>query len=75
VKMFDSYGNVMVDISQLTRKNDDLILKGKMMGAMPGEFYIRPEEAWATLKLLSWTVIRYLPIMLIRGWRRSKPSN
>lgn len=74
MKMFDSYGNSMVDIVTLTREDDDLVVEGKIMGSMPGKFYIRPEEVWSAIKLLSWSVVIYMPIMLIKGWRRSKRS-
>jgi len=74
MKMFDSYSNVMVDITELARKNDNLVLKGKMLNSIPGMFYLRPEEVWSAIRLLSWPVIRYLPIMLIKGWWLSKRS-
>ena len=69
-KMVDLHGNVMMEIMSLERKADDLVMKGKMMGTMPGTIYLKPEEAWNGLKILSWQVMRYLPLYLFRGWCR-----
>jgi len=74
VKFFDGYGNVMMEIASVERKGDDLVIRGKMMGCMPGVFYVRPAEAWAAGRLLSWSVIRYAPQMLFKGWRQSRGS-
>jgi len=72
MKVFDTYGNEMLEASSLERRGDDLVMKGKTMGAMPATMYIRPEEVWATRKLLSWSVICYLPIMIIKGCCRAR---
>jgi len=70
--MYDVYGNVMMEISSLERKADDLVMKGKMMGTMPACIYLRPKEAWQAKSLLSWSIIWYVPSMLIKGWLQSR---
>jgi hypothetical protein len=72
MKMYDMYGNVMMEISSLVRKGDDLVMKGKMMGTMPASIFLRPKEVWESKSLLSWSVIRYVPSMLIKGWLQSR---
>ena len=72
MKMYDLYRNVVMDVSSLERKGDDLVMKGKMMGTMPATIYIKPEEVWLAKNLLSWSIIWYLPALMVKGWRRSR---
>mgnify|MGYP001115490263 CR=1 FL=1 len=72
MKMYDMHGNVMMETSSLERRGDDLLMKGKMMGTMPATIYIKPEEIWRARKLLSWSVIWYLPILVVKGWWRGR---
>ncbi|MBU1055329.1 MAG: hypothetical protein KKC46_16130 [Proteobacteria bacterium] len=74
MKMYDSYKNVMMDISSLKRKGDDIVMKGTLMGTMPSTIYVKPEEVWNAIKMLSWPIISYLPMMVIKGWKLSKRS-
>ncbi|MFH2043951.1 MAG: hypothetical protein ABIK92_02265 [Pseudomonadota bacterium] len=74
MKMYDSYKNVMMDISSLKRKGDDIVMKGTLMGTMPSTIYVKPEEVWNAIKMLSWSIISYLPMMIIKGWRVSRRS-
>ena len=74
MKIYDMHGNVMMDIISVDRKGDNLSMKGKMMGAMPATLYLKPTELWQAKSLLSWRVIRYLPSMLIKGWKQSKKA-
>lgn len=71
MKLFDTYGNTMLETASLERQGDDLVMKATVMGAMPMTVYIRPEEIWSMMKLLSWPVIWYLPIIMAKGWRRA----
>ena len=78
--MFDTYGNVMMEVVSLERKGDSLAMKGKMMGTMPATIYIKPEEVWKGIRLLRWPIIRYFPLLLFKAWRYRKkedpsPSN
>ena len=72
MKVFDTYGNVMLEASSLEQRGDDLVVKGRVMGSMPTTMYIRPEEMWAMRKLLSWSVIWHLPIIIVKGWWRAR---
>ena len=72
MKMFDMHGNVLMEASSLERRGDDLVMKGKMMGTMPATIYIKPEEIWSAKGLLSWSVIWYFPIIVIKGWWRGR---
>ena len=71
MKMYSKEGNVMMDTHSLRREGDNLIMKGKMMEAMAMSIYLRPEDIWAGKSLLSWSIIWYMPIILVKGWWRS----
>lgn len=74
MKMFDMNGAVLMDVASLERRGDDLVMKGKMMGTMPATIFIKPEEIWKAKSLLSWSILWYLPIIVIKGWLRSLKS-
>ena len=74
MQLTDEYGNVMVDIASVERKGDNLLLRGKMMGTMPGSFVMRPNQLWSGLKLVTWPVVAFAPRMLFMGWRQPRAS-
>ena len=71
MKMYDKEGNEMMNMLSLRREGDNLVVKGKMMGAITTSIYVKPEDAWASLSMLSWSVIWYSPIIFIKGFWRS----
>ena len=71
MKMYSKEGNIMMDVRSLRREGDTLIMKGKMMEAMSMSIYLKPEDLWASTSLLSWSVIWYMPIIIVKGWWRS----
>jgi hypothetical protein len=66
--MYSIDGKVLIDVQDFRREGNNLVMKGRMMDAMTMSIYLRPEELWQALKLLSLSVIIYLPVMIIRGW-------
>jgi len=68
MKMYSIDGKVLIDVQDFRREGNNLVMKGRMMDAMTMSIYLRPEELWQALKLLSLSVIIYLPVMIIRGW-------
>ena len=71
MKMYSKEGNTMMDMQSLRREGCDLVVKGKMMDAMLMSIYLRPEDMWKSKSLLSWSVIWYLPVILVKGWWRN----
>ena len=67
MKMFTKEGVELMDILSLRREGDRLIIIGKMMGAMNASIYLLPKDVWKSLSLLSWSVVWYLPVILIKG--------
>lgn len=72
MKTYDMYGNITLEVTSLERRGAELIMKGKGMGALQMTMYLRPEEIWKATKLLSWSVVWYMPIILIKGWWLSR---
>ena len=75
MKMYSKEGTEMMDIRSIYRDGDNIITKGKMMGAMIASIYLRPKDVWQSLFLLTWSVIWYVPIILWKGFwanRRAK---
>lgn len=70
MKMFSKEGQILVDVTELHREGDNIVMKGKLMNAYSMNIYVRPEEVWRMLKLVSWRIILYVPLMLMKGWRR-----
>ncbi|NBJ14245.1 MAG: hypothetical protein FNP40_01460 [Dehalobacter sp. 4CP] len=72
MKMHSKEGQVLVDVSKIWCEGQDLVMKGKLMGAYSMNIHLKPEEAWSILKLLTWGVIRKMPGYMFRGWRKSR---
>jgi hypothetical protein len=53
-------GNLLVDVVAIERQENALVLKGKIMGAMPMTAKVTPEAARALLKLLNWKTMFFL---------------
>ena len=75
MKMYSKEGNIMMDTRSLRRDGDVLIMKGKMMEAMSMSIFLKPEDIWAGKKLLTWSVIWYMPVILFKGWWRNMKKN
>jgi hypothetical protein len=72
MQVFDMYGNKTMEAESLERDGEQLIMKATAFGSMPMTMYLRPEELWSMTKLLSWPIALYLPVMLLKGWLRSR---
>jgi len=70
MKMFSKEGLEMMDVKSIDRDGENLVLKGKMMGTMYAAIYLRPQDVWQALRLLSFSVMLRLPMILVKGfWR------
>lgn len=72
VRMYTKEGSILMEVSKLGLEESDLTMKGKVMGTMSATAYIRPEELWGMLGLVSVRLVVYLPFILFRGWWRRK---
>ena len=75
MKMYSKEGQTLIDVTLVRREGENLIMKGKLMNAYSMAIYLRPEDAWKALSLLSFRVIAYAPLMLLKGWRRTQKTS
>jgi hypothetical protein len=59
----------MIAISAIEREGRELVLRGKIFGAMPMTARIRPEEVRRALKLLDWRTALFLLSLPLRRAR------
>lgn len=72
MKVYGSDNSELMNVSAIERNGNELILKGKIFGAMPMTAKLRPEEARAALKLLNFKTVLFLITLLFRASVRSK---
>lgn len=66
MKLYAQDNSVLMEISAIERKGNELILKGKVFGAMPLVARLKPTEARKGLKLLSFKLVLFLLGFLLR---------
>jgi len=69
MKLYSADKSELMTVSRIERDGDDLVIKGKVFGAMPMSARLKPEEARAALKLLSPGLVWFL---LTLPFRKSK---
>lgn len=66
VKLYAPDGSELMEITSLERNQNDLVVKGKIMGAMPMTAVIRPDQARNVLTFLNWRLVLFLLSLLFR---------
>ncbi|MCM8562414.1 MULTISPECIES: hypothetical protein [Pseudomonas] len=74
MKIFGSDNSELMAVSAIERSGNELVLKGKIFGAMPMLAKVRPEEARAALRLLDCKTVIFLLSLLFRPSSK-KPKN
>ena len=67
MKLYAPDNTELMDIKAITRKGNNLIVKGKIMGTMPMNAVVKPEEARRGLRLLSLKLVLFLVTFLFRS--------
>ena len=67
MKLYNSDGSDLMTITAIERMDDKLVIKGNIFGTMPVNAQLRPAEARAGLKLLSFRKLLFLVSLL---WRK-----
>jgi hypothetical protein len=70
MKIYGGDNREMMNITSLERDGNQLVIRGKIFGAMPLTAKLRPEEARAALKLLD---LRTALFLLTLFFRRKTP--
>lgn len=65
-KIYDANKSELMAVSALERECDELVIRGKIYGAMPMSARLRPEDVRAMLKLLTPKIIFFLITMPFR---------
>lgn len=66
MKLYSPDGTELMTVSSLERDGNDLVIKGKVFGAMPMTARLKPHEARDGLKLLSFRLVLFLLTFLFR---------
>lgn len=74
MKLMSKDGAEMMDIRSLGLEGDVLVVKGKIMRSMPVTLHLRPEDLWEAFSLFTWTTLLRLPMLLFKGFRRSRQA-
>jgi hypothetical protein len=67
MKLYAPDNSVLMEISAIERKGNDLVVKGKVFGSMPMTAKLRPEEARKGLKLIGFKLTLFLLTFLFRS--------
>ena len=67
MKLYSSDGSEMMTVSAIERDGDNLVIKGKVFGAMPMSAKLTPDQAREALKLMSPPLIFFLLTLPFRG--------
>lgn len=74
MKILDAQNKELMTVRKIERDGNNLVIRGKIFGAMPMVAKVSPEEARAALKLLGPGLIWFLITMpLRRGPRGASP--
>jgi hypothetical protein len=55
-----------MEVEKIERKGNNLLIKGKVFGAMPMSAQLSPQEARNGLKLLNWRTLLFLLTLIFR---------
>lgn len=66
MRIYDGQNKELMTVRKLERDGNDLLITGKIFGAMPMKARLRPEEARAALRMLDARTIWFLLTLLFR---------
>jgi len=72
--IYDGSNKELMRVRALENDGDDLVIKGKIFGAMPMSARLTPGQARAALKLLTPGLVWFLITFLFRGLGASSNS-
>ena len=74
MKLFTPEGDELMDVGALKRVGNDLVIEGTIMGAMPTQAVLRPEQARKAFGLLSLGLLPFLLSFIFRGATPRPPA-
>lgn len=71
-RFYDRGGVEMVDLKDLRIKDGNVLMKANLLQSMPSTIYVRPDEVWKVLTMVSFDLIKGLPAYLLAGYKICK---
>lgn len=66
MKLYSPDGSELMEISQLERDGNELVIKGQVFTSLPMTARLKPEDARAGLRLLNFRLVLFLISLLFR---------
>jgi hypothetical protein len=66
MKIYDANDQELMTVREIAREGDNVVIRGKIFGAMPMAAKLTPKEARAALKLLDFKTMLFIVSMLFR---------
>lgn len=66
MKLKNLDNSVLMDVAKISRDQNDLVIKGQILGSMPVTCKLTPDEARAALKMIDFKTGLFLLTMLFR---------
>ena len=66
MKLYGADNRELMTVNEIARYGNNLVVRGRIFGAMPMTAKLRPEEARAALKLLNFRTILFLVSLFFR---------
>ncbi|MFC7047562.1 hypothetical protein [Emcibacter nanhaiensis] len=70
MKIYDGQNKELMTVRKLEQDGNDLVITGKIFGAMPMKARISPDQARAALKMLSFQLVIFLLTFLFRPGKK-----
>jgi hypothetical protein len=71
MRLYSNDKTVLMEVSSLERDGNDLLVRGKVLGAMPMTARLTPQECRAGLKLVNLRLVWFLLTLPFRKTKRS----
>lgn len=66
MKIYDANDKELMVVREISGEDGNLVIRGKIFGAMPMVAKLTPEEARAALKMLDFKTVMFLLTLLLR---------
>ena len=66
MKIYDANDGELMTVREMVREGSDLVIRGKIFGAMPMVAKVTPKEARAALKMLDLKTMLFIVSLLFR---------
>ena len=66
MKIYDANDGGLLTVREMVREGDDIVIRGKIFGAMPMVAKVTPKEARAALKMLNFKTMLFIVSLLFR---------